>query len=86
MAECNQRLCHRAMRETREEVLSILRVMDNSRDPFFEALAFCCVPNCIAQYGCPEGKRCCGWFKEQVPAYLLDRYAEYKRLRTVGGI
>ena len=49
MAECNQRLCFRAMKETREEVLRILKAMDESGIPFFEALALCCVPSCIAQ-------------------------------------
>jgi len=87
MAECNQRLCHRAMKETREEVLKILQEMDNSRDPYFEALAFCCVPNCVFQYGCPEGKRQCGIVDILTyPGFILDRYAEYKRLRITGGV
>ena len=58
MSLCNQRLCHRAMKETRDVVENIVRDMYKSGDSFFYALALMCVPNCVAQCGCPELKSC----------------------------
>lgn len=76
--EAKQRLCFRAMKETRLTVLEILKVMATSGDPLLEALAWCCVPNCLVQYGCPEGSFNCGWFDgKRYPTGLLDRRDKY---------
>jgi len=88
MAECQQRLCFRAMKETRNEILLVLEAMDSSKDPFFTALAFCCVPNCIFQSGCPEGIRSCRWFINtqktglfSLYASIEDKYVAYNKIR-----
>lgn len=77
--EARQRLCYRAWAPTRKTVLDIVRKMWESGDPFFEALAVCCVPNCVFQYGCPEGKFNCGWWdkQEDYPYNLVDRRMHY---------
>ena len=76
--EARQRLCYRAWKPTREKVLDIVRVMWNSDDPYFKALAFCAVPNCVMQYGCPEGKFNCGWWDRQdFPADIMTRRYTY---------
>lgn len=65
--EANQRLCCRAWAPTRKTVQRIIRTMWESGDPYFTALAVCCVPNCVFQYACPEGKFNCGWWDKQLP-------------------
>ena len=60
---CRQRLCFRAMKETREWCVSVVRLMAESNQPFFKALALCSVPECVYQDGCPEGKQGCKWSK-----------------------
>ena len=61
---CRQRLCFRAMKETREWCASVVRLMAGSNNPFFMALAFCSVPECVHQDGCPDGKVGCKWYKD----------------------
>lgn len=53
MLMCRQRLCANAMAETRAWVRSVLWEMSHSGDPFFVALAECCVPQCVYR-----GSRC----------------------------
>lgn len=77
-----QRLCFRAMKETRQEVFDIIRAMWDSGEPLLEAVAFCSVPSCVFQMGCPEGKQNCGWFDsfefDDIPADLWYRREWYK--------
>jgi len=85
MEECRQRLCGRAMKETREEIIDVLHAMVESREPFFNALAFCCVPNCVFQSGCPEGTRSCEFFEKfrmivDDPESITGRYEDYHDL------
>jgi hypothetical protein len=78
MEEASQRLCFRAMQETRLTVLEILKVMAQSKDPLLMALAWCCIPNCLVQYGCPEGRFNCGWFgSKNYPTDLRSRRDKY---------
>lgn len=80
MALANQRLCLRAMKETRDTVKKILVEMADSGSLLLEALAMCSVPNCIFQHGCPEGKMNCGWFSKTIYPYVIDledRYINY---------
>lgn len=59
MQMCRQRLCKNAMRDTRAWVCSVLVEMKNSDDPFFVALAECCVPQCVYRGNkCYELKPC----------------------------
>jgi hypothetical protein len=60
------------MKETRETVVKIVEEMAISGFPFLEALAVCSVPNCVHQYGCPEGKTNCGWFEKNRGDFLYN--------------
>ena len=53
-----QRLCSRASKVDRDILKEVLTLMRDSGDPYFSALSFCCVPNCIYRGGCPEEKEC----------------------------
>jgi hypothetical protein len=76
--EARQRLCKRAWNPTQSVVHRILQAMYESDEPYFKALAICSVPNCVFQYGCPEGKFDCGWWK----AHQID-FAENLHLRRL---
>lgn len=80
MALANQRLCLRAMKETRDTVKNILVEMADSDSPLLEALAMASVPNCVFQCACPEGKMNCGWFSRSQNVHVMDletRYINY---------
>ncbi len=56
---CRQRLCARAMKESRQWVRDVLQAMKDSKDPFFVALTDCCMPDCIYRGGvCNEIHGC----------------------------
>lgn len=46
MQMARQRLCTNAQKETREWVQQAINCMQNSNEPFFNALAECCMPMC----------------------------------------
>ena len=55
---CRQRLCNRASKIDREWLQEVLTLMRDSKNPYFVALAYCSVPNCIYRRGCPEINSC----------------------------
>lgn len=60
IAMCRQRLCSKAMKETREAVASFLTEMWKHPDSFFRALAVVSRSECEYRGGCPYGTRGCG--------------------------
>lgn len=50
---CRERLCNRAMDQTRSWVQQVLVAMESSDDPMLQALASVCVPQCVYR-----GNRC----------------------------
>lgn len=71
-----QRLCHLAMKETREKVLEWKRALSQI-DPMRSQAEVLCwstslamVPSCVYRAGCPEGKRTCGWWEKNKSKYL----------------
>lgn len=81
MALCNQRLCYRAMKETRNTIIETIHKMATLQDTYFKALVTCLVPNCVLYCGCPEiGKRNCGWFEMLGPKdfNITTRQEKYK--------
>lgn len=78
MAMCRQRLCMATMKETREKVLEILEVMQNSDEVFFRVLAKCCVPNCVYRCGCSEKRTNCGLIHKISMGNLTDIKERYK--------
>ena len=90
MDMCEQRLCFHTMKDTRDKVVEVINEMNKKEEPFFRALAFCCVPECVRRCGCTHGKRGCGWFSTFIDneltndknalEYMIDiktRYSEY---------
>lgn len=84
-----KRLCSRAWKETRRAAEGLKESLMGSGDEFYEALGKAMVPNCVYRNGCPEGKKCCGYFEklvEGVPEDELfsffdinERYGVYNR-------
>lgn len=60
IAMCRQRLCSKAMRETKDAVYAMLREMSVHQDSFFRALASLSMAECRYRGGCPYGRRSCG--------------------------
>jgi hypothetical protein len=60
-----ERLCYRAMKETREEIETIKLYLLRSDDVLMQAVGWAMVPFCIYRCGCNFGKRTCGWIKDQ---------------------
>jgi hypothetical protein len=82
MAMCNQRLCHKAMKETRETIDGIREEMATGSESymFFKALAWASVPTCVARGGCPYRKSC-GFYDNHmdnvVTGSVTSRYNDY---------
>jgi hypothetical protein len=71
-----QRLCHLAMKETREKVLEWKHELKGVANPGSQSEVLCwstslaMVPSCVYRAGCPEGKRTCGWWDKNKSKYL----------------
>jgi hypothetical protein len=57
-----ERLCYRAMKETREEIEDIKLYLLRSDDILMQAVGWAMCPFCCYRCGCSFGKRSCGWF------------------------
>ena len=56
-----QRMCRRTEERTREFMAEMVKVLRNSKDPFLQAVGYCCHANCWWLGGrCPEIKNCAG--------------------------
>lgn len=75
MMMCNQRLCYKAMRETREWVTEAVAQMAQSDEPMLQALAVCSVPQCVQNFSCTELKGC-GFFKDYSADMPKDNAAD----------
>lgn len=53
-----QRLCNRTERRTHEFMIDMVLALRESKDPFLQAVGFCCAPSCSWLGGCPEIKSC----------------------------
>jgi hypothetical protein len=76
MYMARQRLCTRAMKETREWMLELKRRMWEYGETYgdgtsnvAQAMSLIMVPDCIAQCGCPYGKKTCGHFDKFIDNY-----------------
>jgi len=71
-----QRLCHLAMKETRQKVLEWKQALSQADNPGSQSEVLCwatslaMVPSCVYRAGCPEGKRTCGWWNKNKSKYL----------------
>ena len=77
-----QRLCYRAMKETREEVEAIKRYLINSDDVLMQAVGWGLVTECVYRANCTAGKRSCHWFDSDWSdgwSSIEERYDEYNK-------
>ena len=76
-----ERLCYRAMKETREEFEAIKLYLLNSDDVLMKAVGWSLCPACIYRSDCPFGKRGCGWMNNGFCSdgwdVIEDRYDQY---------
>ena len=66
-----QRLCNRTEEQTRLFMRDLVNELRHSDEPFFKALGYCCVPQCIWYSGCPEIKSC-GMSKTKISDLIID--------------
>jgi hypothetical protein len=55
-----ERLCYRAMKETREEIGAIKLYLLRSDDVLMKAVGWGMMPACVFRCGCNQGERSCG--------------------------
>ena len=78
-----ERLCYRAMKETREEAEAIKLYLMRSGDVLMQAVGWALVNDCVYRYDCSFDKRSCGWFHDEKRSpdirvcSLYDRYDSY---------
>lgn len=53
-----QRLCNRTERRTHDFMVEMVLALRESKDPFLQAVGFCCAPACSWLGGCPEIRSC----------------------------
>ena len=75
-----QRLCHRTEERTREFMKEMTNTLQKSKDPFLQAVGFCCQPVCWWLNGCPEIKSCNKAVGMKISERLIQVY------RTVNNI
>lgn len=66
-----QRLCNRTEERTRLFMRELVDELRHSNVPFFKALGYCCVPQCVWYSGCPEIKSC-GMKKVKIADLIID--------------
>ena len=66
-----QRLCNRTEERTRLFMRELVNDLRHSDVPFFKALGYCCVPQCVWYSGCPEIKSC-GMNKTKISSLIID--------------
>lgn len=77
-AAARERLCTKAMPETRQWFKQIKKTLSESRDDFKRAIALSLVPICIYRNGCPF-KASCGLVNQVSSTKNISvRYLEYK--------
>lgn len=77
-----QRLCNKTEENTRKFMFELVNALRKSKEPFLQAVGYCCAPACKWLKGCPEIKDC-GWSKnsmadERIAIYRADHKQEEK--------
>jgi hypothetical protein len=89
MAMARQRLCFKAMKETREwmerlkanlyeEGDRLAELTDDDSSDYLTALSWAMVPECVYRAGCPYGSKSCGFYKKFHQSDSIEgRYGQY---------
>lgn len=73
-----QRLCFRTEERTRKFMQEMVETLQHCKDPFLQAVGYCCVPQCRWYSGCPEIKSC-GMADSKLSNYFLFLYEVGKK-------
>lgn len=73
VAMAHQRLCKRTEERTREFMIQMVAALRNNKDPFLQAVGYCCVPPCRILRGCPELHGC---VRPKLSDYFIETYRE----------
>lgn len=89
IAMARQRLCRKAMKETREWVERLkanlweegdrlAQLSDDDSSDYLTAVSWALVPECVYRAGCPYGEKSCGFYKRiHASANIEGRYGQY---------
>lgn len=73
VAMAHQRLCKRTEERTREFMIQMVVALRNNKDPFLQAVGYCCVSPCRILHGCPELHGC---VRPKLSDYFIEMYRE----------
>ena len=76
IAMARQRLCKRTEEKTRSFMREMVIALRNSKEPFLQAVGYCCTPPCKYIGACPEIKGCLG--KPKLSEYFAGLYRDDK--------
>ena len=82
----HERLCYKAMKETREWIEEVKFNLLHSDDVLMQAVGWAMVPHCIMMYDCPFGKRSCGKWLMFRPYYSMNLGERYDYYSTRFGV
>lgn len=68
-----QRLCRRTEEKTRAFMLEMVATLRKSKEPFLQAVGYCCTPPCKILKGCPELRGC---VRPKLSDYFIEMYRE----------
>jgi len=74
VAMARQRLCRRTEEKTRAFMIEMVAALRKSKDPFLQAVGYCCTPPCKYMGACPEINGCLG--KPKLSDYFLGLYRD----------
>ena len=73
VAMARQRMCKRTEEKTRAFMLEMVATLRRSKNPFLQAIGYCCTPPCKILKGCPELKGC---VRPKLSDYFIEMYRE----------
>ncbi len=83
VAMARQRMCKRTEEKTRAFMLEMVATLRKSKDPFLQAVGYCCTPPCKYIGACPEINGCLG--KPKLSEYFAGLYREDKKEEKENG-
>lgn len=73
-----QRLCNRTEERTHKFMLEMVMALRESKEPFLQAVGFCCAPSCGWYGACPEIKSC-NIHKEKLSDKVIALYRDAQK-------
>ena len=72
VAMARQRMCKKTEERTRQFMLEMVASLRKSKEPFLQAVGYCCTPPCRILGACPEPHGCTG--KPKLSDYFIEMY------------